>query len=811
MIQSDDAINTYRKRIMNGIFKAKLLSHLLPMIPLLVVSTNSWGTVLPVPAHYEERLGTLSADFEKISRELKNLQARLSGDIRSDATEAEYQKDIETLFQLMHDLNKNKKAMHELKEQLNDLFTAPPALKLVRISGPEPGTRPLNALNAYGAQEEILFTTNGSGCARKLIDRTGQLRSSTAVSVTYAPLEIIPGEPFHFEVEARAAAYWDQPQDCSAYDPLAMGVEIDPDNSFASPTWAVSKANLRCEPGSVKISMRFKPEPPVSPPPHDYYAFPYMMEAVTDGRPVKGRPFGPLTQEIHHFRLRTRKSDISLSDRERYKLDVKVTAPVFDEPYGNAPYIVLHYKAQDESIGFLPQYQFPEDSATQLIAVPDLQGLTEREAVDILTRRRLDAGIHYGRQAPSSKLCGKVASQDPIPDTNVKLHSRVEVTLYSDHMVVPDFRGKPLADAKNWLRDNDFKEELKAAGPAASSDQTGTVGSQEPSPGKTLMQGQPLKLWVYGPPNPNVTVPALGNVSVEEAKNALAGLGLKFRLSALGSAPSSDLSFKVKETDPQAGTQVPTGTEVMVKVYGQYSATREEQVARMDCSRYPGSRAFWDEAAGSPACGCFDGLTWNSNRSRCIATEAHANPICARDYPGTTAQVSDADGKINCACPQGSVWNSAQRQCERQLSPEELCARDYPGSVPSGTAPDGSINCVCPQGYDWTADRRQCVKQTVGGGDQKEAECSWKLTQIKMFMNNFRANPSNTFQKQMAENIANQARLAGCDQAAIAAALGSSGGIGQGGGAQRSGGQGSGGIPELEPGPPDPGVSPFGQ
>ncbi len=50
------------------------------------------------------------------------------------------------------------------------------------------------------------------------------------------------------------------------------------------------------------------------------------------------------------------------------------------------------------------------------------------------------------------------------------------------------------------------------------------------------------------------------------------------------------------------------------------------------------------------------------------------------------------------------------------------------------------------------------------------------MTQIKIFMNNYNSNPSNTVNKQMAERIAREARSLGCNQSAIDNALQSDGG-----------------------------------
>lgn len=618
-------------------------------------------------------------------------------------------------------------------------------------------------------------------------------------------------------------------------------------------------------------------------------------------------------------------------------------------------------------------------------AVKDLKGMRLAKAKAAITNAGFKYSLAPGTPAKTLAQEGTIERQEPGPEQYLKKGQTVVLSVHAPYvpavLVIPDFRGKPLADARNWLRENELKADLKAGCPAPTSDKSGMVASQDPAPGTKLKQGKGVKLEVYGPYNPKVAVPDVAGLEVKKAKAKLKVKRLKARLVASGPAPSSGLSLKVKESEPKAGAKVAPGTEVTVKVYGKYSQpfvavpkvaglsfsnakaqlaraglkvsaksagpapskakssriksqepvagekvnpgsevkvyvfskyipadpnerieereqvqawvlvdtlvnpqnkptefivgvtpnyyspryqgsfdkykveetyitykkyhvdrgvlkaniemradftkppktlvpgeiislkakisasgtspgigtdvwfkyrakginlkgdtltntgtnskppyrtnsissyfivpkihkgtieiyaslncgacdvrwiyraqkvdqgveapevprkpTPEEQVANADCSNYPGSRAYWDKAAGKPKCGCFGGLKWNLSKTRCVSSETHADEICARDYPGSVANGRTSDGKIICDCPQGYVWNSNRTKCVRQLSPQKICARDYPGSVPGGRDASGNIICNCPQGYVWTADKSRCVKKPSGGG-----------------------------------------------------------------------------------------------
>lgn len=829
---------------MDSVMKKNKIPVFIFYILLMTFPQLCFSTILPVLPETEERLEILIREHEKIYQELQQIQSRLDRDYNS-ITEEEYLKVTRLLFKLMDDLTEKKKAIQEFRKELDDLFTEPPVLKLVRITGPTPGVQGSPG-NSLGYPEEIEYKPNGSGYTLRVKDMNGRLYSSAGVAVTYAPLEIRPGESFHFEVEARQSVFHYKQQDCSRQTPRRMGVQIDPDNNFGSPTKSLSKADLNCQSGSVTLSMRFKPEPPVFSANSDYWIFPYDMEAVTSGSPVQGHPFKAEDKEIYNFRLPEKKSEVDLHYRDSYKLDVTVEPKIDGNPYGNAPKLVLHYRAQDESIAFLPEYRFPED-VNYRITVPDLKGMSRQEAVDKLSTQGLDSTFSIGTRPPESGLSNTVASQNPAAGETVNFHSNVEIILYSDFkpasIALPDFSGKTVKEVKVWFNEKGLKVRFSASSPAPSDALSFKIKETDPGSGIEVSSESEVTALVYGKYKPEkITIPDLTGMAIETAKKRLNEKGLKVKLDVAGPAPSDSLSFKVKETTPAAGTGISSATEVIIRVYGKYLPTREEQVARLNCSRYPGTSAYWNESKGKAECQCPSGTSWSSDENRCVK-RLTPDQSCARSYPNSVFIKKNSQGGNVCGCPSGYAWNSNKTRCNK-LTPDQSCARSYPNSVfikknsqggnvcgcPSGYAwnsnktrcvkltPDqtcarsypgsvygnrkdaqGRIICDCPSGYAWNSNKTQCVKQAVKRPDNisqnnQQNACSGELNFIRSLVGIASASSkeSPVFKSQI-ESAANQARRSGCNEAEIQKAMGKYGTAGSGSGNNRSSGSGGSG------------------
>ena len=699
-------------------------------------SSTARAIDLPAPPIYQEQIDILSAQYDELKNELQALERELSPSGDPQNFDDDFKDRVTRLFSLMEKLAENRNALQALKAELADLFKAPPSLKLVRISGPEPGARDAG----MGAQAEIVYTPNNAGFSWQEKTTDGRTISNMAMAVTYAPLEIIPGEPFHFEAEARQAYDWDAP-DCSGSSPFRIHIGVNPNHDilrnseFDFQGWPVaeSRQDLRCQPGTVDISVRFKAEPPTYWDGFQKWLFPYTMEVTTNGIPHENSAFRASIKDV--FKLESRKSAVDLSDRSLYKYDVDVRPG--PSSFGGAK-ITLHYRAVDESIAFLPTYRFPEDTRGFAIKVPDVRGLSRTEAVKELSTRRLDAKIVESETPPDNEsLVGKVATQKPQAGDRLKANSKVILTLYPDYsnMDCTAYGGS----VPVWEQTQNRHLCGCSAGYIWSADRTHC--EKELPPDQLCAARHP------------------GSVADGRGSNG------KVNCSCPGGYTwSADMTHCEKLIPPD----------------------------QLCAGHYTGSISTGRGSDGKVICGCPNGFTWSADRTHCV-TKLSPDQVCARDFRGSIARGVLDDGRINCVCPDGQTWSSDRTHCVKKLSPDQVCSRDFPGSIARGRLNDGRINCVCPQGYGWTANNTRCVRQSSGNRDNSGSgdsqRCSDLLFKVKSFMDMYRGgSASDTYPKNIAEGFAQQARAAGCDQGKINQSLG--GGTGTGHTGDRSGGGG---------------------
>ena len=319
-----------------------------------------------------------------------------------------------------------------------------------------------------------------------------------------------------------------------------------------------------------------------------------------------------------------------------------------------------------------------------------------------------------GSPAPTKEKSGTVEAQKPVAGTAMKAGDKVTLTVHSKYVDirrVPDVVDRPLKRAMDLLAKAGFVADPKSGGKPTSEEQAGTVKRQNPISGTSTKPGSKVVVFIYGPYVDDTAVPDLKDDLYTDALRKLKESSLRLVKRDAGKPPHRNLAKKVQGQEPPSGTKVAKGQKVLVWFYDDYAPSKDVLVAQKDCSNIVGSRAYWDDAAGKPKCGCFGGLTLNLSGTHCVSSDVKANELCTLDYPGSVARGRTSDGKINCECPQGYTWSADGTRCEKQLSPETLCARNYPGSVPTGRAADGRVNCDCPQGYMWANNPRRCVKK----------------------------------------------------------------------------------------------------
>lgn len=396
------------------------------------------------------------------------------------------------------------------------------------------------------------------------------------------------------------------------------------------------------------------------------------MEAVTTGEPAQGFPFKVENKNIVSFDLPVKKSDIDTLDRQKYSFDVSVTPVLFDDPVYVAPRIVLQYRAVDESIAVLPKYQFPDDAAATQIAIPDFKGKTVKEAKAWLNEKGLRFKLSASGPAPSETLSFKIKETEPNAASKVILGSEVTIRVYEKHslqkILIPELEGLSVKEAKSKLQEKGFNTRLVAGEAAPSEELSLKVKETEPKAASKVPLGSEVTIKVYGKHDISLlSVPDVTGMSWDSAKKQISEMGLKVKPVDAGSAPSNQKSETVAKSKPGAGEKVKTGAIIEIYVYSKYSPRHEELVAQTDCSKYPGTYAFWDEKSKQAKCRCSSGYIWSTSKNKCI--EKTVAPSAGKDPNDLTGEWNSGEyiisrkgnqyvgrfNRSNSVYPQGSI------------------------------------------------------------------------------------------------------------------------------------------------------------
>jgi chromosome segregation ATPase len=140
--------------------------------------------------------------------------------------------------------------------------------------------------------------------------------------------------------------------------------------------------------------------------------------------------------------------------------------------------------------------------------------------------------------------------------------------------------------------------------------------------------------------------------------------------------------------------------------------TPDAQVARHDCSPWPGTIAQWNSAKTAPYCVCTPGNLWDEPLFKCVTEAQYYVP--RTDCSGYGANVHAAwDAKQRqaaCYCIDGYEWNNGRTAC-RVNAQAQVSSTDcsmYPQTKPVWDAANESVVCSCRQGYSWDGSR--CVR-----------------------------------------------------------------------------------------------------
>jgi len=192
-------------------------------------------------------------------------------------------------------------------------------------------------------------------------------------------------------------------------------------------------------------------------------------------------------------------------------------------------------------------------SGAQLVAVPNVEGLTQDAATTAITGVKLRVGT-VAQQTSNTVAAGKVASQDPPTGSSLAQGAPVNLVISSgpQMVAVPKVEGLTQAAATTAIVGTTLKigtVTQQTSDTAA----TGSVISQDPASGTSVAQGSPVNLVISSGPQ-IVTVPNVEGMTQTAATAAIVGAKLK--------VGTVNATGKVISQEPARGSSVPQGSSV---------------------------------------------------------------------------------------------------------------------------------------------------------------------------------------------------------------------------------------------------------
>ncbi|HOV78511.1 MAG TPA: Stk1 family PASTA domain-containing Ser/Thr kinase [Bacillota bacterium] len=202
------------------------------------------------------------------------------------------------------------------------------------------------------------------------------------------------------------------------------------------------------------------------------------------------------------------------------------------------------------------------------VIMPAVEGLTLEDAQAALHGKGIK-NIQISRNAHPTVSAGRVISQDPPPETKVKVTRNVtlSVSLGPEFRNVPDVVGLTVGDAKIKLNQNDLNVAEPLQERYSNEYPQGVVMDQDPKPGTKLLKSSGVVLSVSKGPQPAaVKVPDLIGLTVDRARAELEKVKLKLDGNVTRATSTAYFAGQVIGQSPAKDTEVQEGTAVQVTV-----------------------------------------------------------------------------------------------------------------------------------------------------------------------------------------------------------------------------------------------------
>ncbi len=198
------------------------------------------------------------------------------------------------------------------------------------------------------------------------------------------------------------------------------------------------------------------------------------------------------------------------------------------------------------------------------VSMPAVEGMNLEEARSTLQKQGIK-NIHVDRKNHPNVPPGDIISQDPPPDTKVKVTRNVALiaSLGAEYRDVPEVIGRLFSDAKIMLNQADLNVNEPPREVYNDKYPEGVVVDQEPGPDTKLIKGSGVTIFVSKGKEPLIVeVPALAGMTQDQARTELEKVKLKLDPNVPRVNSNDYFTGQVAAQSPAKGTEVQEGSTV---------------------------------------------------------------------------------------------------------------------------------------------------------------------------------------------------------------------------------------------------------
>ena len=200
------------------------------------------------------------------------------------------------------------------------------------------------------------------------------------------------------------------------------------------------------------------------------------------------------------------------------------------------------------------------------VTVPAIQGLTFKEATDILTPLGLTLQVTETRNDPTLGF-GQIITQDPQAQQQVPAGSTIKVVISggAGQVIIPNVSGQTSSAAQTLLQGAPYKFVVTVENEPSPTVAKGMVTRTDPGFGMPADSGSAVKIYVSSGPQ-QVAVPSVEGAKEADAVAALKNVGLTADIRYANVAAGDPNDGKVISQGTASNTMVDPGAKVVITV-----------------------------------------------------------------------------------------------------------------------------------------------------------------------------------------------------------------------------------------------------